>query len=50
MRCPICDQSNEVILETSFDYTDYGDGIYFCERCNIRFQIEIFDLESEVEK
>ena len=49
MRCPTCDQNDEVILEKSFGYTDYGDGIYYCERCKIRFQVEIFcDDESEV--
>lgn len=46
MRCPTCDQSDEVILETPFNNTDYGDGIYYCERCKIRFQIEIYDTEE----
>lgn len=47
MRCPICDQSDEVILEKRLNSTDYCDGIFYCERCKIRFQVEIYDTEEE---
>ena len=46
MRCPTCDQSDEVIIEKQFHNTDYGDGIYYCERFKIRFQIEIYDCDE----
>ncbi len=51
MRCPTCGQSDEVILETLLNKSGYCDGIYYCERCKIRFQTEICDCdESEAGK
>jgi transcription elongation factor Elf1 len=49
MRCPKCGQSDEVILETLLNNSGYRDGIYYCERCKIRFQTEICDCDESID-
>ena len=49
IKCPTCNEADELVLEKVLDFGEYADGIFYCQRCSVKFQVEL-EQESEADE